>query len=118
MVSKVDSVVGRIVSDLQRFTYILEGEERSVFNDTIIIFSSDNGAMSQVYGCFFVNVSYIDSADRRVITILRRPDSVCLCGPHGYSGGCRERNGGRGLPEEGTKVCIHTNGKTFTYPKH
>jgi arylsulfatase A-like enzyme len=58
MVSKVDSVVGRIVSDLQRFTYMLEGEERSVFNDTIIIFSSDNGAMSQVYGCFFVNGSY------------------------------------------------------------
>ena len=49
MVSKVDSVVGRIVADLQRFTYTtVEGEERSIFNDTIIIFSSDNGGMSEV----------------------------------------------------------------------
>jgi arylsulfatase A-like enzyme len=48
MVSKVDSVVGRIVADLQRFTYLQEGEERSIFNDTIIIFSSDNGGMSEV----------------------------------------------------------------------
>jgi arylsulfatase A-like enzyme len=48
MVSKVDSVVGRIVADLQRFTYLQDGEERSIFNDTIIIFSSDNGGMSEV----------------------------------------------------------------------
>jgi arylsulfatase A-like enzyme len=48
MVSKVDSVVGRIVSDLQRFTYLQEGVERSIFNDTIIVFSSDNGGMSEV----------------------------------------------------------------------
>ncbi len=48
MVSKVDSVVGRIVSDLQRFTYLKDGVERSIFNDTIIIFSSDNGGMSEV----------------------------------------------------------------------
>jgi arylsulfatase A-like enzyme len=48
MVSKVDSVVGRIVADLQRFNYLQDGEERSIFNDTIIIFSSDNGGMSEV----------------------------------------------------------------------
>ena len=49
MVSKVDSVVGRIVADLQRFTYTTaEGEERSIFNDTVIIFSADNGGMSEV----------------------------------------------------------------------
>jgi arylsulfatase A-like enzyme len=56
MVSKVDSVVGRVVADLQRFTYLLDGEERSLFNDTIIIFSSDNGGMSEVY--FYYNFSY------------------------------------------------------------
>jgi hypothetical protein len=73
MVSKVDSVVGRIVEDLQRFTYILDGEERSIFNDTIIIFSSDNGGMSEVQ--FFDPPSHLVSFVSPCLSHL----SILLC---------------------------------------
>ena len=48
MVSRLDAAVGRIVDNLQSITYTdtEDGETRSMLEDTIIIFSSDNGGQS------------------------------------------------------------------------
>ena len=50
MASAMDDSVGRIVNHLKSFVYQKDGTERSVFDDTIFIFSSDNGGMSQGLG--------------------------------------------------------------------
>jgi len=52
MVSRLDAAVGKIVSDLESIVYTSEedGEVRTMLDDTIIIFSSDNGGWSDEYG--------------------------------------------------------------------
>ena len=50
MASAMDDSVGRIVNHLKSFVYQKDGTERSVFDDTIFIFSSDNGGMSEGLG--------------------------------------------------------------------
>ena len=50
MVSRLDAAVGRIVSDLEKISYNKDGESRTLLQDTVIIFSSDNGGMSQGLG--------------------------------------------------------------------
>ena len=48
MVSRLDAAVGRIVDDLESITYTdtEDGQTRSMLENTIIIFSSDNGGQS------------------------------------------------------------------------
>ena len=51
MVSRLDATVGRMVEDLDRFSYLShEGENRTLLQDTVIIFSSDNGGLSPGMG--------------------------------------------------------------------
>ena len=50
MVSSMDDSIGRIVENMKRFTYTKDGSERTLFDDTIFIFSSDNGGMSEGLG--------------------------------------------------------------------
>ena len=47
MVSRLDAAVERIVTDLEEVEYTRDGETRTLLEDTIIIFSSDNGGMSE-----------------------------------------------------------------------
>ena len=51
MVSRLDAAVGRIVDYLESITYTVteDGQTRSMLEDTIIIFSSDNGGQSNLY---------------------------------------------------------------------
>jgi len=46
MLTALDDAVGRIVNHLRRMTYKEDGKERSVFDDTVIIFTSTNGALT------------------------------------------------------------------------
>ena len=46
MASAVDDSVGRIVNHLKRFSYSQGGVKKNLFEDTVFIFSSDNGGMS------------------------------------------------------------------------
>merc|ERR1711936_1144106 len=50
MASAVDDSVGRIVNHMKRFVYTRDGVERNLFEDTVFIFSSDNGGMSKGLG--------------------------------------------------------------------
>ena len=50
MVSSMDDSIGRIVENMKRFVYTKDGSEKTLFDDTIFIFSSDNGGMSQGLG--------------------------------------------------------------------
>eukprot|EP00091_Calanus_sinicus_P025021 TRINITY_DN9306_c0_g1_i1.p1 TRINITY_DN9306_c0_g1~~TRINITY_DN9306_c0_g1_i1.p1 ORF type:complete len:369 (+),score=79.30 TRINITY_DN9306_c0_g1_i1:311-1417(+) len=50
MASAVDDSVGRIVNHLKRFIYTQDGAKKNLFDDTVFIFSSDNGGMSQGLG--------------------------------------------------------------------
>ena len=50
MVSSMDDSIGRIVENMKRFAYTKDGSERTLFDDTIFIFSSDNGGMSEGLG--------------------------------------------------------------------
>ena len=50
MVSRLDNAVGRIVENLEQITYTQHGETRTLLQDTVIIFTSDNGGMSQGLG--------------------------------------------------------------------
>lgn len=50
MVSRLDAAVERIVTDLEEVEYTRDGETRTLLEDTIIIFSSDNGGMSEGVG--------------------------------------------------------------------
>ena len=47
MVSRLDAAVEGIVTDLEEVEYTRDGETRTLLEDTIIIFSSDNGGMSE-----------------------------------------------------------------------
>ena len=46
MVSRLDDTVGRMIQDLERFSYTKGGKSRSMLEDTAIIFTSDNGGMA------------------------------------------------------------------------
>merc|ERR1719369_117411 len=50
MASAVDDSVGRIVNHLKRFSYSEGGVKKNLFEDTVFIFSSDNGGMSSGLG--------------------------------------------------------------------
>ena len=50
MVSSMDDSIGWIVEKMKRFVYTKDGSEKTLFDDTIFIFSSDNGGMSQGLG--------------------------------------------------------------------
>ena len=50
MVTRLDTMVGRMVDHLKQLTYTVEGNMRSVLEDTIIIFTSDNGGQSDGIG--------------------------------------------------------------------
>merc|ERR1719323_2481859 len=51
MVSSVDDSVGRIVQLLKNYTYTdVGGAVRSMYDDTVFLFSSDNGGMSEGLG--------------------------------------------------------------------
>lgn len=51
MASRLDASVGKMIKDLERFTYRSTGGEiRNLMDDTVIIFTSDNGGMSQGIG--------------------------------------------------------------------
>jgi len=51
MVSSVDDSVGRIVQLLKDYTYTDDGDiVRSMYDDTVFLFSSDNGGMSEGLG--------------------------------------------------------------------
>ena len=49
MVSRLDEAVGQMLDDLKNITYMSEedGQLRSLLDDTVIIFSSDNGGWSE-----------------------------------------------------------------------
>jgi len=50
MASAVDDSVGRIVNHLKRFSYKEDGLKKNLFEDTVFMFSSDNGGMSSGLG--------------------------------------------------------------------
>ena len=47
MVSALDDAIGRIVNHLKRFTYYKNGKETNMYDETVIIFTSTNGGLSQ-----------------------------------------------------------------------
>ena len=50
MVSAIDDSIGEIVENIKIFVYQKDGVERNIFEDTVFIFSSDNGGMSAGLG--------------------------------------------------------------------